>query len=130
MTSNISKVGLLAVSLAVILLVGGVAWVVFRAGGRQIAPYYYTTGVDKQHAGDFEGAIADYYDALRFNPNFARAYNQRGLAKAALGKWDEAIADYDRCLELDPREFRAYYNRAFAKVSQEDVDGAILDFNG
>ena len=62
-------------------------------------------------AGDFEGAIASYTEAInrrladkrKINPDYknrlALVYNGRGLAKFALGDYKGAIADYDEATE-------------------------------
>ena len=54
---------------------------------------------------DYQGAIADYNEASRLNPNDARAYyNNRGLAKSALGDKQSAIADYNEAIRLNPND--------------------------
>ncbi|MBW4575086.1 MAG: trypsin-like peptidase domain-containing protein, partial [Aphanothece sp. CMT-3BRIN-NPC111] len=46
---------------------------------------FFSRGVDKAERGDYQGAIADYNQALQLNPNFAEAYNNRGLARYKQG---------------------------------------------
>jgi Flp pilus assembly protein TadD len=49
---------------------------------------------------DVAGAIADYDEAIRLNPQDADVYQNRGIARRALGNVAGAIADYDQALGL------------------------------
>ena len=49
------------------------------------AETHFTLGNEKNKAGDYKGAIADYNAAIRLKPDFARAYYNRGETKA---NWD------------------------------------------
>ncbi|MFQ3679859.1 MAG: tetratricopeptide repeat protein, partial [Pseudanabaenaceae cyanobacterium] len=50
-------------------------------------------GNTKSALGDNQGAIADYDQALRLQPDLAEAYNNRGIVKSALGDKRGAISD-------------------------------------
>jgi tetratricopeptide (TPR) repeat protein len=52
--------------------------------------------------GDLDLAIADYNEALKINPKYAKAYYNRGLAYKS-----QAEADYKKAVELNP-EFAKY----------------------
>lgn len=86
-------------------------------------------GAAKSDKGDFDGAIADYNEALRLNPNDAGAYSNRGVARERKEDHDGAIADYDRALEINPNLAKVYYNRANAKFRKEDFDAAMADYD-
>jgi tetratricopeptide (TPR) repeat protein len=73
--------------------------------------------------------IEDYDNALRLNPSFADAYNNRGVAKKHLKRFSEAIEDYDRAILLKPDFAVAYFNRGDAKKALGQYDGAIKDFD-
>ena len=47
-------------------------------------------------------AIKDFSKAIKLNPNYALAYNNRGIAKDNLGLYEEAIKDYDKAIKLNP----------------------------
>ena len=56
----------------------------------------------KARQGQYEGAIADYDQAIRLDPRNAGAYGNRSLAKSELGRQDEALEDLDQARRLDP----------------------------
>lgn len=89
----------------------------------------YQSGLKKQHEGDLDGAIAAYTRAIKLNPNYTQAYNNRGNVKGAKGDHDGAIADFDRAIELDPKHTNSYNNRGVQRWEKHDWGGAIADFN-
>ncbi|MEA5532191.1 tetratricopeptide repeat protein, partial [Dolichospermum sp. UHCC 0684] len=58
--------------------------------------------------GDVKGAVEDYNQALRLNPNQGEAYYNRGLARKILGDLEGAIEDYNQALRLNPNQGEAY----------------------
>ena len=46
----------------------------------------FNLGVDHAEQGEYDKAIADCTEAIRFNPKFAEAYNNRGCAYAEKGE--------------------------------------------
>ena len=63
---------------------------------------YFEQGNDKFRLGQYQGAIADYDQALRLNPDHAALYYNRGVARSRLGQHQDAITDYDQVLRLNP----------------------------
>ena len=86
-------------------------------------------GLAKYNAGDKQGAIADYTEAIRLKPDYAYAYNNRGIAKSDLGDYQGAIADYTEAIRLKPDYACIYNNRGIAKRNLGDYQGAIKDYD-
>ena len=74
------------------------------------ADAYNNRGFSRYLLGDTQGAINDYNQALRINPNHAIAYNNRGLARSALRDKEGAINDCNQALRIDPNFTQAYIN--------------------
>src|SRR5689334_15031791 len=82
--------------------------------GQMSAVELYNRGVDKLDTGDYQGAIADFTQALQLNPNDADTYYNRGYAQHTLGDYDKAITDYSEAIRLNPNFTQAFSNRAYA----------------
>jgi tetratricopeptide (TPR) repeat protein len=52
-------------------------------------------------------AITDYNQAIRIDPNYASAYNNRAIAYYGKGDLDQAIADLETTLRLRPNDANA-----------------------
>lgn len=63
---------------------------------------HYTRGTAKAALGNHDGAIEDFDESIRLNPNKALYYNERGKAKEALGRHEAAEADFTKAKELEP----------------------------
>lgn len=62
-----------------------------------------------QHKYDL--AIDDYTEALRLDPGYIDAWNERGVAYHDMGQYYLAISDFDEALRLDPNHQNARNNR-------------------
>jgi tetratricopeptide (TPR) repeat protein len=78
---------------------------------------------------NYESAIRDYTQALKFRPRDAGAYNNRGIAYDDQGNFIQAIADFNQAIELKPDDDFAYTNRGVTYASQGDYTQAIADLN-
>ena len=86
-------------------------------------------GVEAYEAGDMEGAIASYSDALKLNPSDWRTHLLLGIACAQNGEYGRAMASYNSALEMDPDNSDAYVLRAMAHQERGEHHVAIDDFN-
>ena len=91
------------------------------------AAKYYNSGVEKAKAGDSQGAIADYKEAIRISPDFAPPYNNSGAEKAKLKDYKGAIVDLNEAIRLTPEDGDPYYTRGLAKAQSDDLQGAKAD---
>jgi tetratricopeptide (TPR) repeat protein len=89
---------------------------------------YKNRGNTRLEFGDYEGAIADYNQAIKINSNYTDAYYNRGNAYSDLGKYDLAIADFSQVIKINSNYTDAYYNRGNARLIIADKQGAIEDF--
>ena len=111
-------------------------------------------GVDKIQLGNLTGAIADFNQALKVNPNdsqayyyrgqaqrqlerspsFREAYSEvlqfRGIARLQLGDEQGAVADLNYVLRNNPNATSAYLNRGLARLGLGQTQQAINDFTG
>ncbi|WP_414520944.1 tetratricopeptide repeat protein, partial [Umezakia ovalisporum] len=55
---------------------------------------YFFEGIEKLEQGQYQGAIADFSEVLKIDPEFFKAYFLRGLARGSLEDYEGAIADY------------------------------------
>jgi tetratricopeptide (TPR) repeat protein len=78
--------------------------------------------------GVYDSAIADYSEAIQWNPEFAEAFNNRGVAHRNNGDYDSAITDYTEAIQLSSGYADAYRNRGFAHYKNDDTDLAIADY--
>jgi tetratricopeptide (TPR) repeat protein len=72
-------------------------------------------------------AIANYSKAIKINPKFVKAYNNRGIAYTFKKQWNLAIADFSKAIEFDPKNGKAYHNRAIVYAYQGETDKARQD---
>ena len=96
----------------------------------QDAESWFEQGNQQLMAGDFEGAIASYDQAIHLKPEFSEAWYNRGIALGNLGRHEEAIAvalnlPIKQVYRL--REKISYHaTRVFAVKSQPDLVSSWL----
>jgi tetratricopeptide (TPR) repeat protein len=93
------------------------------------AAAYNDRGNERATAGDNQGAIADFTQAIQLDPKFAEAYHNRGNVRVTLGDKQGALADFDRAIQLNPKDGESFNNRGSLRVDLGDKQGALADFN-
>lgn len=96
---------------------------------QQVALAYSLRGGAMYYKGDPLAAIADYDEAIKLDPAFARAFNNRCWARAVVGRVAEAVADCDESLRLAPNVANTLENRGFAWLKMGQYDRAIADYD-
>jgi aspartyl protease family protein len=76
---------------------------------------------------DYDRAIDDYSEAVKRNPSYAIAYDNRGLAYANKNDYDRALADYDEAVKRNPRLASPYAHRGALYRAKGDYDRSIAD---
>ena len=61
---------------------------------------YNNRGTLKGKANDLEGAIRDFSESIRLNPEMGLAYYNRGICESVLQRRTEACADWQKAFEL------------------------------
>ena len=69
----------------------------------------------RANRGDAEGAIDDFDEGIRLNPDFAGGFRSRGDARLSDGDLKGAIADFREAIRLDPEDAGAFYGRGVAR---------------
>ena len=85
----------------------------------------FNAGVERQDAGDLEGAIARYDQAIAADATYVAAWYNRAVAKQNLGRDADAVVDYRKVVELDPKNARALYNLGNLLVAQGVTDEGV-----
>ncbi len=96
---------------------------------QQVALAYSLRGGAIYYKGDPVRAIADYDEAIKLDPTFARGFNNRCWARAVVGRVAEAVADCDESLRLAPNVANTLENRGFAWLKMGQFDRAIADYD-
>jgi len=78
--------------------------------------------------GQYEEAVTQYSEALRLDPNLAKAHNNLGNAFLAQGKYEEAVNQYNEALRLNPDLAEAHHNLADIYLRQGKYDEAIRQY--
>jgi len=79
--------------------------------------------------GDYDEAINEFTEAVRFDPGSSLAYAGRGDAYRLQGQNDNAIKDLNKAIKLDQGNSWAYAKRGEIYRKQGKYDSAIKDLN-
>ena len=85
-------------------------------------------GRQAYNSGQFDQALKDLNESIKFNPKLADAYYWRGITHSAMKQWDAALNDLDQAIKLAPDSANCYMSRGLVFSSQGKHQQAISDF--
>ncbi len=89
---------------------------------------YVAKGIQCLEKKDFDGAIEIFTKAIRLNPKYSEAFNNRGIAYTGKAELEKAITDYNTAIELDSEFFYAFINRGKLYSDKNENEQAIRDY--
>jgi tetratricopeptide (TPR) repeat protein len=96
-------------------------------GDTETAEEFFEQGKKYTSVEDSDQAIFNYTEAIKRNPKFVQAYNNRGIVYIGRQQYYLAIADFNKAIELDPKNGEVYNNRAVAYWQKGDLARARQD---
>jgi tetratricopeptide (TPR) repeat protein len=80
--------------------------------------------IQKQQAGDLEGAVKEYRQFLKMAPGATAIHSNLGAALAGLGRFEEAVPEYRAALKQSPGSTQARLNLAIAYYKMGRISDA------
>jgi tetratricopeptide (TPR) repeat protein len=99
-----------------------------RFRGAQLATVHNNLGVAYANGGDREKAITQFSEAIRINPKYALAYQNRARNNAEIGQYDDAIKDAGTVISLNPKPPEVYALRAEIYERSGASETALEDY--
>jgi tetratricopeptide (TPR) repeat protein len=96
---------------------------------QNLARAFSSRGLAYARKGQYDRAIEDLDQAIRFDPNDAFAFRNRGTSYARKGQYDHAIEDLDQAIRLNPNDAVAFSNRGLSYSGKGQYDHAIEDLD-
>ncbi len=89
---------------------------------------HFDRGVKFSLMGQYEEAISEYKDSLKYNPDSAETYNNLGFAYMDKGDLDLAIENQKKAVELKPDLANGYYGLALALEKKGEKEEALKNW--
>jgi tetratricopeptide (TPR) repeat protein len=83
--------------------------------------------MQKQQAGDLEGAVTEYRQFLKLHPDAAAIHSNLGAALVGLGRFEEALPEYKTALKQSPKLAGARLNLALLHYKMGNIDDAATE---
>jgi tetratricopeptide (TPR) repeat protein len=81
------------------------------------------------NATDRNEKLRFYSEAIRLQPDYAKAFVGRSFVHLIGGHFEGAIEDCNEAIRIEPDDGYAFYNRGDARHEMGDLDGALQDYN-
>jgi len=116
---------------AIVIALGASGWSIYAwiASAPNRALGHNIEGSRMFSAGNFQGAAAQFTDAIKTWPEYADAYVGRGKADVALGQTETAMTDFGKAMAIDPTLEQPYTHRGILWRSRGDLQKALADFD-
>lgn len=89
----------------------------------------YQQGCNYCERHDYHNALDAFNQAIRLNPKYAQAWNNRGNALSELKRQPEAFASYEQAVALHPSYHQAWHNRGILLKEMGAYGNAIESFD-
>lgn len=86
---------------------------------------YIAQGEERRAAGDLDGALDAFTQAVAAAPSSALAHNKLGTVYVDLQRWDDAFAEFSKATQLDPRHAPAHSNLGNVYRERGRLDEAV-----
>jgi tetratricopeptide (TPR) repeat protein len=96
--------------------------------GEAKAKEHFEKGVDYSLKKEFDKAIAEYLESLKYNPNVASVHSNLGFAYFDKGDIEMAVKEYKKAIELDPQHGNSYYGMALVHEKKSEKEDAIKNW--
>jgi Flp pilus assembly protein TadD len=83
--------------------------------------------MQKQQAGDLQGAVTEYREFLKLHPEATAIHSNLGAALVGLGRFEEALPEYKTALKQSPKLASARLNLALAYYKMGRIDDAVTE---
>ncbi|MEA3479373.1 MAG: tetratricopeptide repeat protein, partial [Bacteroidota bacterium] len=93
-----------------------------------LAAAYFFRGNVRDRYQDYPGALKDFNESLKRNPDNILALNNRGIVRGIMNDFKGAITDFDESIKLKPDYADAYYNRGIASFELKQYSNACIDW--
>ena len=123
------KKSLIGVAASLALIVGFGVYDDWFPGIFSGAEKLIESGQKYYHENDYDNAIKQFDDVIRFYPNYAPGYAWRGETLRIEGQYDTAIGTLDEAIRLNQDYAWAYARRGEAYLMEAQYDSAISDFS-
>lgn len=97
-------------------------------GDEPTAADFYLQGGDKLNRRDYQGAIADFTQAIELNPDYAEAYYSRSLGHYRQRNAPKALEDLTQAIELNPQYTQAYVQRGVVQANSRNTPASLNDY--
>lgn len=100
-------------------------WSIWFRSGSQGANCELAKGARAMDRREYECAIEHFTRAIRLDPRFAEAYNQRAIVRYMLERYEESLEDCKHTVELMPLHFGAWAGMGHCHAHEGRLEEAL-----